>query len=190
MASLADVPVLAVRLVPEPPRVVGSERGITKRVGVEQPLAADASAAGAVRPQGMEHHVVRVQREQQVREDRIEVDAVQILRREWADGRPAGPSAHRQAPAFLRNDHVAAQERPVEQIVLAAGVGRELGKPRVDDGAVQALGVVLEDELPIGRDVIVDSARSEEHTSELQSLAYLVCRLLLEKKKNKTSRPT
>src|SRR2546425_4188865 len=27
------------------------------------------------------------------------------------------------------------------------------------------------------------SARSEEHTSELQSLAYLVCRLLLEKKK-------
>src|SRR2546425_6503666 len=27
-------------------------------------------------------------------------------------------------------------------------------------------------------------ARSEEHTSELQSLAYLVCRLLLEKKKD------
>src|SRR6266404_1859134 len=28
-----------------------------------------------------------------------------------------------------------------------------------------------------------DMSRSEEHTSELQSLAYLVCRLLLEKKK-------
>src|SRR2546425_2666201 len=28
-----------------------------------------------------------------------------------------------------------------------------------------------------------DFPRSEEHTSELQSLAYLVCRLLLEKKK-------
>src|SRR3989441_7290491 len=28
-----------------------------------------------------------------------------------------------------------------------------------------------------------DNDRSEEHTSELQSLAYLVCRLLLEKKK-------
>src|SRR2546425_3447627 len=27
--------------------------------------------------------------------------------------------------------------------------------------------------------------RSEEHTSELQSLAYIVCRLLLEKKKKK-----
>src|SRR2546425_6585539 len=32
--------------------------------------------------------------------------------------------------------------------------------------------------------IITDEAiRSEEHTSELQSLAYLVCRLLLEKKK-------
>src|SRR3712207_6922151 len=30
--------------------------------------------------------------------------------------------------------------------------------------------------------------RSEEHTSELQSRQYLVCRLLLEKKKNKTNR--
>src|SRR3712207_8735913 len=29
--------------------------------------------------------------------------------------------------------------------------------------------------------------RSEEHTSELQSRQYLVCRLLLEKKKNSTS---
>src|SRR2546425_6294986 len=29
-------------------------------------------------------------------------------------------------------------------------------------------------------------SRSEEHTSELQSLAYLVCRLLLEKKKKHT----
>src|SRR2546423_3027128 len=35
-----------------------------------------------------------------------------------------------------------------------------------------------------GREVRRDRlARSEEHTSELQSLAYLVCRLLLEKKK-------
>src|SRR3989441_7130537 len=30
-----------------------------------------------------------------------------------------------------------------------------------------------------------EKARSEEHTSELQSLAYLVCRLLLEKKKKR-----
>src|SRR2546425_9398325 len=32
-----------------------------------------------------------------------------------------------------------------------------------------------------------ENRRSEEHTSELQSLAYLVCRLLLEKKKKKDS---
>ena len=34
-----------------------------------------------------------------------------------------------------------------------------------------------------GADPFIYAARSEEHTSELQSLAYLVCRLLLEKKK-------
>src|SRR5205823_15120805 len=38
-------------------------------------------------------------------------------------------------------------------------------------------GVTIEDYAEVVRD------RSEEHTSELQSLAYLVCRLLLEKKK-------
>src|SRR2546425_5266436 len=35
----------------------------------------------------------------------------------------------------------------------------------------------------VRRDAAVEVVRSEEHTSELQSLAYLVCRLLLEKKK-------
>src|SRR3712207_8217717 len=34
--------------------------------------------------------------------------------------------------------------------------------------------------------LVVEPARSEEHTSELQSRQYLVCRLLLEKKKRKT----
>src|SRR5205823_12954905 len=33
----------------------------------------------------------------------------------------------------------------------------------------------------------VEATRSEEHTSELQSLAYLVCRLLLEKKNTNTA---
>src|SRR2546425_9233202 len=45
-----------------------------------------------------------------------------------------------------------------------------------DDGPGCAIGYRLGPVLP---------PRSEEHTSELQSLAYLVCRLLLEKKKKK-----
>src|SRR3712207_8148200 len=36
----------------------------------------------------------------------------------------------------------------------------------------------------VGRLVVVGTTRSEEHTSELQSRQYLVCRLLLEKKNN------
>src|SRR2546425_9121034 len=37
------------------------------------------------------------------------------------------------------------------------------------------------------REDLRHEVRSEEHTSELQSLAYLVCRLLLEKKKTQFS---
>src|SRR3712207_7499204 len=38
---------------------------------------------------------------------------------------------------------------------------------------------------PLQQIALSDIARSEEHTSELQSRQYLVCRLLLEKKKKK-----
>src|SRR2546425_9456214 len=37
--------------------------------------------------------------------------------------------------------------------------------------------------IAVGTPAYMSPERSEEHTSELQSLAYLVCRLLLEKKK-------
>src|SRR5687767_15390053 len=40
----------------------------------------------------------------------------------------------------------------------------------------------------LDQDGVCIRARSEEHTSELQSLAYLVCRLLLEKKKKHTNK--
>src|SRR2546425_6402311 len=40
---------------------------------------------------------------------------------------------------------------------------------------------------PIGPQPTTNTVRSEEHTSELQSLAYLVCRLLLEKKKKRVN---
>src|SRR2546425_8476359 len=50
----------------------------------------------------------------------------------------------------------------------------------------QLYSVMLEEIATVGTRVA--SFRSEEHTSELQSLAYLVCRLLLEKKKQPTSR--
>src|SRR2546426_6925434 len=55
-------------------------------------------------------------------------------------------------------------------------------------GRVQLVGEARSDHTAPGRDLRVQSgnARSEEHTSELQSPCNLVCRLLLEKKKNRT----
>src|SRR5205823_7973534 len=59
------------------------------------------------------------------------------------------------------------------RLVDAIGLARELGYRSIN---VTTNGRLLRDR------------RSEEHTSELQSLAYLVCRLLLEKKKKNTQR--
>src|SRR3712207_7953867 len=47
-----------------------------------------------------------------------------------------------------------------------------------------ALLAVIVPALPENLGAALQVARSEEHTSELQSRQYLVCRLLLEKKKN------
>src|SRR3712207_6956331 len=77
-----------------------------------------------------------------------------------------------------------------------AGLAGDMGQqgfqapdaPRPADGAEMqtdrhhaGLGLRLPHQPVEGADAIV--ARSEEHTSELQSRQYLVCRLLLEKKK-------
>src|SRR3712207_7288111 len=50
------------------------------------------------------------------------------------------------------------------------------------DGITQ---ITCKEEIGLNFSVILRSLRSEEHTSELQSRQYLVCRLLLEKKKKK-----
>src|SRR3712207_6978017 len=55
---------------------------------------------------------------------------------------------------------------------------RELAQPRVADDRLGDVGGGAR-----GDDVQHAPGRSEEHTSELQSRQYLVCRLLLEKKK-------
>src|SRR5437763_8457783 len=76
---------------------------------------------------------------------------------------------------------------PYTTLFRSDGGGRS-GGPRVQRrgkagaGAAGALRVRRGLADGAGRDAV----RSEEHTSELQSPMYLVCRLLLEKKKKKT----
>src|SRR6266404_8394991 len=74
-------------------------------------------------------------------------------------------------PGLARDGHEADWPRELlAQHARHLGVAEQLGAWRIlDHAALETLGV----------------QRSEEHTSELQSLAYLVCRLLLEKKKKK-----
>src|SRR2546425_3823965 len=49
--------------------------------------------------------------------------------------------------------------------------------------AIKPIAEALDNGGNVALEMIIHVKRSEEHTSELQSLAYLVCRLLLEKKK-------
>src|SRR3712207_6961921 len=79
----------------------------------------------------------------------------------------------------------------IERALGAEAVGLEVAL-RGHAAAGAEVAVVARDELPEAIEVLerraaVPVVRSEEHTSELQSRQYLVCRLLLEKKKkNKT----
>src|SRR3712207_8566240 len=65
--------------------------------------------------------------------------------------------------------------------------GRDSREPPAGCDPPVALGPVrlVGNAIPVPRHGSTDQ-RSEEHTSELQSRQYLVCRLLLEKKKNYT----
>src|SRR2546425_10952064 len=63
--------------------------------------------------------------------------------------------------------------------ICANGAGKSTFLKTIAGLLPAAPGSIVFDGRPIG------GLRSEEHTSELQSLAYLVCRLLLEKKKKK-----
>src|SRR3712207_8769273 len=73
-----------------------------------------------------------------------------------------------------------AGEQPGEVLVA------HRGRPRGDRTLGQALPRVGHDEIRV--DLLAGADRSEEHTSELQSRQYLVCRLLLEKKTRLTTR--
>src|SRR5690348_17644214 len=71
--------------------------------------------------------------------------------------------------------------------LVCAARARELGlRPRVIEKGTRAGGSMLLSSCVIWRHVEWDDfRRSEEHTSELQSPVHLVCRLLLEKKKDR-----
>src|SRR2546425_1581848 len=80
-----------------------------------------------------------------------------------------------------------------QRVVVASGAGmsRESGIPTFRDALTGLWARYDPEDLATEAAFRRDPARvfgwyvwrSEEHTSELQSLAYLVCRLLLEKKK-------
>src|SRR2546422_8621496 len=64
---------------------------------------------------------------------------------------------------------------------------RSLLAARTDDAGEPLAERAVDERQRAATDAVAD--RSEEHTSELQSRLHLVCRLLLEKKKTRTTKP-
>src|SRR5438045_5791413 len=98
-----------------------------------------------------------------------------------APSAPAPLSLHDALPIYL-----AAQLRQLQKM---GGLGGVMGMlPGIGKMQKQLANAKI-DEKMIGRQqaiissILALASRSEEHTSELQSLRHLVCRLLLEKKK-------
>src|SRR5689334_24252118 len=67
--------------------------------------------------------------------------------------------------------------------LFRSGQHRELERDAAHQDQVERAILLVGGEQPVEREQARE--RSEEHTSELQSQFHLVCRLLLEKKKNK-----
>src|SRR5687767_1277531 len=98
----------------------------------------------------------------------------------------AGASA--QSPAGFPNDPgygfpATPVVNPVAQGFLGKNWGMERSKDPILRGNCGSLKIDGACETPVDKlePLFNGRMRSEEHTSELQSLAYLVCRLLLEK---------
>src|SRR5256885_3898439 len=83
---------------------------------------------------------------------------------------------------LFRSDAAGVAERP--GLEVAAGVPALLVEPQ-PDSAMAAMIAAISKNRGSGRlpNFLAGQVRSEEHTSELQSPCNLVCRLLLEKKK-------
>src|SRR2546425_3757667 len=84
--------------------------------------------------------------------------------------------------AGLARIDVAADRAAVGRVVqVGVGLDNHAGVPAEFEHHAFLASLVFQH--PAHRGAAKQGWRSEEHTSELQSLAYLVCRLLLEKKK-------
>src|SRR3989449_8633469 len=114
-----------------------------------------------------------------IEHNRLLRDAITLLLAAQPDVALVGAVAS--GEAALRESHAKNAQVVLVDLGLkdddSARVVRELKRTAPD------VRIIAMDLFPVHEDV-VELVRSEEHTSELQSRLHLVCRLLLEKKKN------
>src|SRR5437899_11204180 len=153
------------------PVIMLTARGddVDKIVGLE--LGADDYLAKPFNPRELLariHAVLRRGRAVTTRRDRLSVGRLEID----FDAREVTVAGRRQALTAYEFELLAA---------LARAAGRVLSRDQLLDALKGAAYETFDRSIDVHISKL--RARSEEHTSELQSLRHLVCRLLLEKKK-------
>src|SRR2546425_7968402 len=141
--------------------------GRRTRIGVASLAASNGGADVPARPAGSSRRLGQI------------TDADQVVDRQAEDEHPAHPAPAAVARLAQQADGLEPPEDlfhalafPLAHPVAGVACGALIDRTRT---IRRVLGHVRRD--------LEQPERSEEHTSELQSLAYLVCRLLLEKKK-------
>src|SRR5262249_62409111 len=91
--------------------------------------------------------------------------------------------AHRALPSFPTRRSSDLETRRDHSSPVNAGALPKLSRLSATDWEARRIASLVSDGKVVSNFAASREARSEEHTSELQSLTNLVCRLLLEKKK-------
>src|SRR3972149_8700384 len=111
------MPILAIGDIPEPNAVFGMKVCAAKTIRMKQPLTMDNALRWRLRPDRMEHHVIRMQTEQHIRRKGIVIHTLMIFLRKLSDrGRADVPAQGEAACAF--DGHKATDKGACDQVIL------------------------------------------------------------------------
>jgi len=121
-----------------------------------EPFAGDEAPVRAAPGEAMDKDEVRLQADQHVREDDVVVGPLQIRPLEAGEVGRAALAGGRHSATGPADLHRAAEKRALLEVVRGRPEVAELVQGGVDCGAVVALGIILNDQLPIGGNVVFD----------------------------------
>src|SRR4029079_4706212 len=157
-----DVPILSIGDIPERDRVGRIEIRVVLVLRREHPFRFDDRPPHTVRFHQIVIDVIRMDAEHEIRHERVIERATPIVLRQRRQQASTGAPADRRAFVGRADLHVPAKERPLDQVVRPALIRKLERELRVNHRTVQALRVVLEDDLPVRSDLVTHAMANLE----------------------------